>query len=114
MAGKKKPKELHGIRTTFRITQAKIDELDKYSEEWKFNSRTALIKWCLDLGVSIFSESPPDEILRMIEQIEAQRNVQVREDPRQMKFRLETQAIARQQVAEAYEKIEAVAETLTQ
>jgi hypothetical protein len=113
MAGKKKPKELHGIRTTFRITQAKIDQLDKYSEEWKFNSRTALIKWCLDLGISIFSEAPPDEILRMIEQIEGQRNVQVREDPRQMKFRLETQAIARQSVSEAFDKIEAIAESLT-
>jgi hypothetical protein len=113
MAGKKKPKEQHGIRTTFRITQAKIDELDKYSKEWKFNSRTDLIKWCLDLGVSIFSEAPPDEILRMIEQVECQRNVKVSEDPRQMQLRLEAQAIARQQVSEAYDKIKQVAESLS-
>jgi hypothetical protein len=81
MAGKKKPKEEHGVRTQFRLKKREIKELDHFTEQCNFENRTELIKWCLQLGLHVFKEDTP-ELLVQLQRFNAQQNGEIT-DPRQ-------------------------------
>ena len=65
MAGKKKPKEEHGYPVTIRLKKREIKELDQFTEQCNFESRTDLIKWSLQLGNHVFREDIPEMLIQL-------------------------------------------------
>mgnify|MGYP005660356751 CR=1 FL=1 len=116
MAGKKKPKEEHGVQVNFRLKKRHIKELDHFTETCNFKSRTDLIQWCLHLGLRIF-KGDQQETLHYLNRFSTQLAGEIT-DPRQRdmleELQMEGSIKAQQSILEIKHYLKDKAQELTQ
>ena len=116
MAGKKKPKEEHGVQVNFRLKKRYIKELDHFTETCNFKSRTDLIHWCLHLGLRIF-KGDQQETLHYLTRFSTQLAGEIT-DPRQKdwleELQMEGSIKAQQSILELKHHLQDKAQQLTQ
>ena len=116
MAGKKKPKEEHGYPVTIRLKKREIKELDQFTKQCNFESRTDLIKWSLQLGNHVFGGDFQEMIIQL-QRFTSQLHGEI-EDPRQkdifQEFQMEAAVTMNQAILDAKHQLQDKARALTQ